>query len=82
MKKIYTFRGRKGENEPSDLQNGIWGPKSVWPCDISIDREFYIQQQKIYFGVNKAKISLQSPKMEFGAQNQYDRVIIENFTWS
>jgi hypothetical protein len=43
MKKMYTFRGRKGENEPSE------------------------------------------PKTEFGAQNQYGRVIspsIGNFTWS
>jgi hypothetical protein len=36
-------------------------------------------------GVKKAKIGLQSPKTEFGAQNQYGRVIypsIGNFTWS
>jgi hypothetical protein len=36
-------------------------------------------------GVKKAKIGPQSPKTEFGAQNQYGRVIdpsIENFTWS
>jgi hypothetical protein len=35
--------------------------------------------------VKKAKIGLQSPKTEFGAQNQYGRVIhpsIGNFTWS
>jgi hypothetical protein len=36
-------------------------------------------------GVSKAKIGFQSRKMEFGAQNQYGRVIfpsIGNFTWS
>jgi hypothetical protein len=36
-------------------------------------------------GVKKAKISFQSPKTEFGAQNQYGRVTypsIGNFTWS
>jgi hypothetical protein len=36
-------------------------------------------------GVKKAQIGPQSPKTEFGAKNQYGRVIypsIENFTWS
>jgi hypothetical protein len=36
-------------------------------------------------GVRKAKIGFQSPKTEFGAQNQYGRVIypsIKNFTGS
>jgi hypothetical protein len=36
-------------------------------------------------GVKKAKIDPQSPKTEFGAQNQYGRVIypsIGNFTWN
>jgi hypothetical protein len=35
--------------------------------------------------VKKAKISLKSPKTEFGAQNQYGRATypsIGNFTWS
>jgi hypothetical protein len=39
----------------------------------------------ILLGVKKALIGPQSPKMEFGAQNQYGRVIypsIGNFTWS
>jgi hypothetical protein len=30
-KKKYTFEGQKGEKKP---KNGIWGPKSVWACDI------------------------------------------------
>jgi hypothetical protein len=41
--------------------------------------------KNIHFGVKKAKISLYSPKTEFGAQNQYGRVTcpsIGNFTWS
>jgi hypothetical protein len=93
MKK-YTFGGQKGKNRPSEPKNGIWGPKSVWSCDIyniSIDRDFYIEQEKIFFRgseriiiiIIKAKISFQSPKTEFGAQNQYDLVIhpsIEIFT--
>jgi hypothetical protein len=36
-------------------------------------------------GVKKPKISIQSPKTEFGAQNPYGRVTypsIGNFTWS
>jgi hypothetical protein len=36
-------------------------------------------------GVRKAKIGFQSPKTEFGAQNQYGRVIypsIGNFAWN
>jgi hypothetical protein len=49
MKKIYTFRGRKGENEPSEPKNEIWGPKSEWSCDISIDQEFNIDEENIYF---------------------------------
>jgi hypothetical protein len=33
--------GQKIENKPSEHKNGIWVPKSVGSCDISIDREFY-----------------------------------------
>jgi hypothetical protein len=29
MKKIFPFRGLKGENKPSEPENGICGPKSV-----------------------------------------------------
>jgi hypothetical protein len=42
-------------------------------------------RKNIVLRVKKAKISLQSPKMEFEAQNQYGRVIypsIGNFIWS
>jgi hypothetical protein len=42
-------------------------------------------RKNILLGVKKAKIGSQSPKMEFGAQNQYGRVTcpsIGNFTWS
>jgi hypothetical protein len=49
MKKIYTLRGEKGKNRPPEPKNGIWGPKSVWSCDISIDQEFNIDEEKIYF---------------------------------
>jgi hypothetical protein len=66
-------------------KNGIWGPKSVWLCDFSIDREFYKKREKIYFGVKKTKIGPQSPKTEFGAPDQFGRVIypsIRNFTRS
>jgi hypothetical protein len=49
MKKIYTLRGRKGENEPSEPKNGIWGQKSVWSCDISIDQEFNIDEENVCF---------------------------------
>jgi hypothetical protein len=47
--------------------------------DPSVDRKFYKD-----LGVKQAKIGPQT-KTEFGAQNQYDRVIylsIGNFTWS
>jgi hypothetical protein len=80
MKK-YTFGGQKVYNWPP----GIWGPKSVWSCDISIEREFHMKQKKYSWRVKKTKISLQSPKTEFGAKNQYGRVTypsIGNFTWS
>jgi hypothetical protein len=42
-------------------------------------------RESILLGVKKAKISLQIPKTEFRAQNQYGRVTypsIGNFTWS
>jgi hypothetical protein len=67
MKKIYTFGGQKGKNRLPEPKNGIWGPKPVWSCDISIVQELYITQEKICFwGVKNAKITLQSPKTEFG----------------
>jgi hypothetical protein len=76
MKK-YTFGGQKGGKS-------LQSPKLVCSCDISIDRKIYIENEKIYFwGSKSQKISLQSPKTEFGTQNQYDRVTypsIENFT--
>jgi hypothetical protein len=51
MKKIYIFRGPKGKNYPPEPKNGIWVPKLVWSCDISIsiDQEFNIDEEKIYF---------------------------------
>jgi hypothetical protein len=42
-KKKYTFGGQKVKNRPPEPKNGIWGPKSIWLCDISIDREFYME---------------------------------------
>jgi hypothetical protein len=55
MKKIYTFRGQKGENRPPEPKNGIWGPTSIWSCDISIDQEFYMEQEKYTFGGSKRR---------------------------
>jgi hypothetical protein len=49
MKKISTLRGRKCENETAEPKNGVWGPTSVWSCDISIDQEFNIDEENIYF---------------------------------
>jgi hypothetical protein len=40
--------GQKGKNWPSDPKNGILGPKSVWSCDISIEREFHMKQKEKY----------------------------------
>jgi hypothetical protein len=54
-KKKYTLRVQNSENKASEPytlmgknrlpepKNGIWGPKSVWSCDISIDRKFYME---------------------------------------
>jgi hypothetical protein len=40
-----------------------------------IDWEFYMEHEKIYFwGSKRQKKGPQSPKTEFGAQNQYGRV--------
>jgi hypothetical protein len=56
MKKKYILRGQKGENKPSEPKNGIWAPKLVWSCDISIDRKFCGDAEKIFFeGSNRQK---------------------------
>jgi hypothetical protein len=54
----------------------------MWP--ISRSEILYRWRKYILLGVKKSKISLQSPKTEFGAQNQYGHVTysIGNFTWS
>jgi hypothetical protein len=65
------FGGQKGENKPLEPKNGIWSPKSVWSCDISIDREFYMEHEKIYFWGSKRQ------KKAFRAQNQYGLVSID-----
>jgi hypothetical protein len=73
MKKICSFRGQNGKNRLPEPKDGIWGPKSLWSCDISIVREFNMEQEKRYFWGLKKRIKPQSPKMKFGAQNQYGR---------
>jgi hypothetical protein len=50
---MYTFGGQKGENKPAQPKNEIWAPKFVWLCDASIDREFYMEQEKYILGENK-----------------------------
>jgi hypothetical protein len=42
-KKKYTFGGQKGENRLPEPKNGIWGPKSAWPSDMSIDRKYNME---------------------------------------
>jgi hypothetical protein len=66
-----TFGGKTKENKPSESKNGIWGPKSIWSCDRHIHRSriSHRSRKNILLGVKKVKISLQSPKPEFGAQN-------------
>jgi hypothetical protein len=50
MKKIYKiYLRQKGKNRPPEPKNGIWGPKSVWSCVISIDQEFNIDEENIHF---------------------------------
>jgi hypothetical protein len=52
-------------------KNGICVSKSVWSCDMSMDREFYTKQGKVYFWGSKMR------KLAFnGAQNHYGRVRI------
>jgi hypothetical protein len=81
-KENISSKGSEGENRPSEPKNGIWekiypqSPKkeSVWSCP-SIGN-FYTKQEKIYFwGSKRQKLSFRSTNMEFGAQNQYGRVI-------
>jgi hypothetical protein len=71
--------GVKKEKIGLEDRNGIWSPKSVWSCDMSIDLEFYMKQEKYYFGVKKVKISLANPETELGAQNKFGRVIYPSF---
>jgi hypothetical protein len=49
MKKLNAFRVPKVKNWPPEPKNGIWVPKIVWSCDISIDQEFNIDEENIYF---------------------------------
>jgi hypothetical protein len=53
----YTFGGQKGENNPSEPKNGILNSvqNSVWSWDISIDWEFYMELEKIYFWGSKRR---------------------------
>jgi hypothetical protein len=51
----------------------------------SVNRKFYIDEENILLRIQKAKTGPQSPKTEFGLQNQYDRETypsIGNLTWS
>jgi hypothetical protein len=53
--------------------------------DGKSSRNLHGARKNILLGVKKVEISLQSPKPEFRAQNQYGRMIypsFENFTWS
>jgi hypothetical protein len=68
MKK-YTFGGQKGKKRPPEPKNGIWGPKSVWSCDISIDREFYMEHEKIFFRGQKGKNRPPDPKKIWGPKS-------------
>jgi hypothetical protein len=53
MKKKNTFRGQRVENNTAEPKNGIWAPKSVWSSEITIDREFFMEQEKYIFGGSK-----------------------------
>jgi hypothetical protein len=67
--KKYTLGGQKDENRPPGPKNGIWGPKSVWSCDLSIDREFYKKREKIYFrGSKRRKKAPEAQKRNLGPQ--------------
>jgi hypothetical protein len=37
----------KGENRPPEPKNGNCVPKSVWSCDISIGRKFFIDEENM-----------------------------------
>jgi hypothetical protein len=66
MKK-YTFGGQKGQNRPLKPKNRNWGLKSVWSCDISIDREYYMDHEKIYFwGSKRPKQAPKAQKQKLG----------------
>jgi hypothetical protein len=64
MKETYTLRGQNGEHKPTEPEpkNGIWAPKSVWSFDMSINRKFYMEQEKIYFWGQKGKNNQSEPK--------------------
>jgi hypothetical protein len=60
---------KKKWNSPDPLAGHRGSQKRNRSCDPSIDRNLCIDQEKIYFWGSKR------PKTEFGAQNQYVRVI-------
>jgi hypothetical protein len=69
MKKIYTFRGQKGEIRPKSPKNKLCAPKSVLLCD-----EFINGEKKYTFAGQKGE-NKPSWHMDFRAQNQYGRLI-------
>jgi hypothetical protein len=62
MKKKYTYRGQKGKNKPSEPNNGIWAPKTVRSCHISIDQKFHSDKEKVFFQGSKDKNKPSEPK--------------------
>jgi hypothetical protein len=75
--KNIIFGGQKDENEPSEPKNGIWAQKLklVWSCDISIDRKFYMEQEKIHFRGQKVGTRLSEPIFSFWALTVYFRLL-------
>jgi hypothetical protein len=43
---------------------GIWGPKLVWSCDIFMDQEIYMEQEKIYYKDSEPKNETHAPKYQ------------------
>jgi hypothetical protein len=64
---LYKWRKRshqtlKGKKKPSEPKNVIWAPKSVWPCDIFIDRKFCIHKKTYNLTGQQGKNKQSEPK--------------------
>jgi hypothetical protein len=72
----YAFAGQIDENKPLEPKFRFCVKKSVWSCEISIAREFYMEK-KYTFGGQIGKNMLLEPKNGILPQNHYSMIFID-----